>query len=693
MSTNFDSDEFPMDRLKEMRARLGALGRDLPNAVNNDFAPPPTAQTAEVVEQNQPQEVVAAEDPDVWASSDVDDDELAPDTGSVGAPAAVDSDDQGSFDRLDSAAVHPEPVENPGVVVNAPDVAKEQHHSSFEEFTGISDIDAYDSQSIWEANDSTSNVTDPALLEDLGQGRHLPDEAPAAAGYTVGDTEITRPEVVNAEDVAPSYQVPPAQQFTAPVIEQPVKPEYTYPNPLSQNGNPTQAPPRTVQGFRNAAARNAANNQAPATAGYTPAQPSFSPVPVAGMSPNQSAPAPSHQQPGIPAPHPRGGPHQGFAAQPNPVANQYPPNYPDPRNPGGGNPVMPPQQHPAQYAPAHYPQQQGAIQNPAPQGPAVDQRYASVQSTPGVTSFAPMDQMQQGPQPALIRARKNAPKQSWRAIANSRFHLPVGKGADEITYDNQVDQINKGYYSPRKIAVLSLKGGVGKTTTTTSLGSTFAEHYRDGAIAAIDAAEGGTLHMRVKERRPGNIKAFAADPNLTNDSAVGYYLATNSHRLRVLRSAPEDPQDPLNPNEYLRAVSVLSVGHRVIFVDMDPSMAHPCFQTILGSVDAMVLVSSTAADSIQKAKDLLAWMRLNNFGGLHDRTMVIINHQGSAKPNIDLKAEVLHFQKSERRETLEIPWDDHLAEAGPVDLDLLNKGTRRQLVTAAAVLSSYLPTT
>ncbi|SKU95147.1 ATPase involved in chromosome partitioning [Mycobacteroides abscessus subsp. bolletii] len=674
MSTNFDSEEFPMDRLQEMRARLGALGRDLPNAVNNDFTPAPPVEDSMDSERQQPQGAVAADGPDVWDA--YGDKELSSDAELDEEAETVDTAQQETLSHNESAQGHPG---IPGY--RGTDTVVVGESQSFGDVAGITDIDTFDPRPIWNANGNGSNFNGPVPVNTQDLGHQIASQTAAVPENNSTPMEPDASEVVDVEDVAPTYQVPPAHQFTAPVIETPVKPEYTYPNPLSQNINHSQAAPRTPQGFRDAAARNAANTQLTGNAGHGVQQQHFPPPPAAAAAGQYTSPQ-LHQQPPGAAAHPYIAPaQQGFS---HAAPTQ-----------GGGPSVMPPIQtpypQPQQYAPEQHLQQHRPNQNPAPHASNTagvnDRRHET-----GPSIYAPQGRPQQGTQPALVRARKEAPKQSWRAIASSRFHLPVGKGADEITYDNQIDQINKGFYSPRKVAVLSIKGGVGKTTMTTALGSTYAQHYRDGAVAAVDAAEGGTLYMRVKERRPGNIKAFAADPNLTNDSAVGYYLATNSHRLRVLRSAPEDPRNPLQPHEYLRAVDVLSVGHRVIFVDMDPSMAHPCFQTILGSVDAMVLVTSTAADSIEKAKDLLAWMRLNNFGGLHDRTMVIINHQGSVKPNIDVAAEVLYFQKSEGRETLAMPWDDHLVEAGPVDLNLLNKGTRRQLVTAAAILANYLPT-
>ncbi len=57
-----------------------------------------------------------------------------------------------------------------------------------------------------------------------------------------------------------------------------------------------------------------------------------------------------------------------------------------------------------------------------------------------------------------------------------------------------------------RIAVISLKGGVGKTTTTTALGSTLASERQD-KILAIDAnPDAGTLGRRVRRETGATIR-------------------------------------------------------------------------------------------------------------------------------------------------------------------------------------------
>lgn len=62
-----------------------------------------------------------------------------------------------------------------------------------------------------------------------------------------------------------------------------------------------------------------------------------------------------------------------------------------------------------------------------------------------------------------------------------------------------------------RIAVMSLKGGVGKTTTTVALGNTLAS-LRGDRVIAIDAnPDRGTLGIKVKSETAATIRTMLAE--------------------------------------------------------------------------------------------------------------------------------------------------------------------------------------
>ncbi len=103
----------------------------------------------------------------------------------------------------------------------------------------------------------------------------------------------------------------------------------------------------------------------------------------------------------------------------------------------------------------------------------------------------------------LVRGKQKA-KSSRNPSAASRFKL--GGKREEAERQRKLDLIRTPVLSCYRIAVISLKGGVGKTTTTTALGSTLATERQD-KILAIDAnPDAGTLGRRVR-RGPGRPSA------------------------------------------------------------------------------------------------------------------------------------------------------------------------------------------
>ena len=63
----------------------------------------------------------------------------------------------------------------------------------------------------------------------------------------------------------------------------------------------------------------------------------------------------------------------------------------------------------------------------------------------------------------------------------------------------------------RRIAVMSRKGGVGKTTTTLQLGHTFASHRGDRVIALDGNPDAGSLAYRVRRETTATITDLLRD--------------------------------------------------------------------------------------------------------------------------------------------------------------------------------------
>ncbi|MDD4865811.1 MAG: nucleotide-binding domain-containing protein [Mycobacterium sp.] len=441
--------------------------------------------------------------------------------------------------------------------------------------------------------------------------------------------------------------------------------------PTPQNGTPPVAPAdsRTDVGLGQAPfpiRRGAPDDDYTPAAGpdapghFNPAGPS--------QAPRAAVPFPAEHSTGLGSQHPQ--PPTGWqAGHQGPPQRQLDSSYQRPQEDWGQRP-------PQGLAPApdYTPQQPGARFSPAPRRGG-DDLNPERGADRGFT---------------LQNQRREGPQQGWRGALH-RMHVPIGKSRSEIDYDLDIARINKVIRYPKVIGFASPKGGVGKTVCAMAVASTIAAPRHKGEVVAVDTDHAGSLARRVRGEQTSDLKAFVSDDRLTSVNDVKSHMQSNHHRLSVLGSSRSPLAKPLTPEEYTYALRCLQAGHLFTIVDMDTSAATPAYETIMASLDALVVVTATSLDSAEASRDMMDWIRARGMSELSTRTIVLMNHQSPAKPHLDLDATVSHFKNTENHEVRAIPWDEHLAEAGPINLDLLNKATRRQFVNVAALVVDSLP--
>lgn len=96
-------------------------------------------------------------------------------------------------------------------------------------------------------------------------------------------------------------------------------------------------------------------------------------------------------------------------------------------------------------------------------------------------------------------------------------------------------QANKPLQGCYRIALLSLKGGVGKTTITATLGATFAS-IRGDRVVAVDAnPDRGTLSQKVPLETAATVRHLLRDADgVARYSDVRSYTNQGPSRLEVL---------------------------------------------------------------------------------------------------------------------------------------------------------------
>lgn len=297
----------------------------------------------------------------------------------------------------------------------------------------------------------------------------------------------------------------------------------------------------------------------------------------------------------------------------------------------------------------------------------------------------------------MVSPRKIPPGSGWRKSVYTVSFKTVNPGESpaERHYRELRDRIRRHIRKQYVVAVISGKGGVGKTTLTACLGAVFRECRSDNVVA-IDAAPGfGTLAGRIDEAPPGDYAAVLNDSDVQGYADIREYLGQNAAGLDVLAgNRSSDEPRPLVPAMFTGVLSRLRRTHNVILVDTSDDLEHPVMDAVLGSCDTLVFVSGLTADTslpVTRAIDLLRSM------GHHElvaRSMVILNDSRNGYGE-DVRS-YLAERFSQSGAVVEfMPYDPHLAAGGIVDTqNELRKKTRLRLFEiAAAVADKYLPDT
>ncbi|RKS79433.1 MinD-like ATPase involved in chromosome partitioning or flagellar assembly [Actinomadura pelletieri DSM 43383] len=349
---------------------------------------------------------------------------------------------------------------------------------------------------------------------------------------------------------------------------------------------------------------------------------------------------------------------QPYAQGTNAAAQQYPAIDPNTGQPmaGYGYPGQPPQGHPAQYAQHEQPQNADSLSSEN-----------------------------------LLGERRIAPSSGWRRAVYKATAGNIHPG------ESQVDLRRKDLIARartpvagghHRVAVMSLKGGVGKTTTTTGLGSMLGQLRGDTVIAVDANPDRGTLSDKVKLETAATVRDLLNNREKIHRYAdVRAFTSQNSARLEVLAS-DRDPavSEAFSAEDYAAVAVVLEQFYSICITDCGTGLLHSAMAGVLSLADQLVLVSSPSVDGARSASATLDWLEAHNHGHLVRNGVVVLSMvRNRTRSQVDLDKLQAHFE-SRCRAVVRIPYDDHLEEGAEVELEQLAPGTREAYLMLAAVV-------
>lgn len=246
----------------------------------------------------------------------------------------------------------------------------------------------------------------------------------------------------------------------------------------------------------------------------------------------------------------------------------------------------------------------------------------------------------------------------------------------------------------RFVPVLTRKGGVGKTTTTTLLGMALAR-VREDRVVAIDAnPDRGTLVERIQRSTRHTIRTVVQKaPSIGSFTDFSEYVSRDQTRLDVLAS-DADPMlsQAFDEFDYNIVADITSRYYSIILTDCGTGIVHSVMKPILQRADGLVIVSGGSIDEARLASETLTWLESNGYSELVAKSVVALNTatQGTVLVKLD---EIENHFKSRVRDVVRIPYDSHIAAGSVISWDKLSKLTRESASLLAALVVEGLPAT
>lgn len=422
---------------------------------------------------------------------------------------------------------------------------------------------------------------------------------------------------------------------------------------------------------------------APAQPATPPQQPSQPQEPPAAESPT-SSPSSNEGQQQVPAVLQQG--HE-FKPQQGHRANQEESDSAENPNPPRGT-------APQGTAPQGSPASSGAPQQAQPQQAQAQPQQAQAQQAPYHGKHHVPSEYDLKPPPALdqtnlVNAVKKAPRSGWRKMLYNVTggHWNVGDSQQDLEHDQLLEKIRRPLRGDYRIAVMSLKGGVGKTTTTVALGGVFSSIRHDRVIAIDANPDLGTLAQRVAAPGPATIRDLLNAEDTSKYASIRQFTTQAKSRLEVIGSE-RDPavSESFSDEDYRHAVDILQHHYNVMLTDCGTGLMHSAMSGVLELANSLVLVTSPALDGAQSASATLDWLNLHGYEQLAANSVVVVSAAHPENATIDMDQLIAHF-RSRTRAVHVIPFDRHLSEGATVDLDRISKETKQAYMELAAIVA------
>jgi MinD-like ATPase involved in chromosome partitioning or flagellar assembly len=312
---------------------------------------------------------------------------------------------------------------------------------------------------------------------------------------------------------------------------------------------------------------------------------------------------------------------------------------------------------------------------------------------PAVDQGAPEDLRGPGPDDLdpeqFTRARHHRDPLTRQAARRVRQVLGMGASREVREATARAERLRQPVTTIRRIAVLSGRGGAGKTTVAALVATALAAGRPDRVLAVDAAPDLGSLALLAGASSPRPLAAFgrAAPQPQAFEDADPHLGRTDSGLWLLTGPATPDPDPPLDLPAYRAAVAALSRFFAVLVTDCGPDPGSRLNLGVLEDAHALALVAPATVDGLLSAHQTTARLRQTS-ASLLPRTVVVLSSQTPHSEAVDLKRGTRSLASQGVR-VARLPYDRHLAAGARLRPELLGERTTTAVIGLAADLLGF----
>jgi MinD-like ATPase involved in chromosome partitioning or flagellar assembly len=288
----------------------------------------------------------------------------------------------------------------------------------------------------------------------------------------------------------------------------------------------------------------------------------------------------------------------------------------------------------------------------------------------------------------IVRRRDDRPQEGWQRMVFRATAGLVNPGPGEVELERRslFHRVRRPLIASHRIAVTSIKGGVGKTTVATCLGLMLAENRGDRVIVLDANPDAGTLADRLTGESSVTVRELLRDLDHIQSWADVSRYTSLAGRLQVLASE-QDPaaSDAFSREEYEHICRLLARFFNLVITDSGTGLVHSAMEGTLKLADSVIIVGAPTVDGASRASKTLDWLLAHGHAQLATEAVVVLSCDRSSA-EVDTERIREHFE-ARCRAVVEIPHDPHLATGGRVELARLRRPTRDAFLQLAALIA------